>query len=73
MVKKNLKEILFSINKNYNNEINIYEFFDIISLKFDTKLKNKSNNVKIKYKEENKVDENNNNDKMTYFENIFFS
>ena len=73
MVKKNLKEILFSINKNYNNEINIYEFFDIISLKFDMKLKNKSNNVKIKYKEENKVDENNNNDKMTYFENIFFS
>ena len=68
-----MKEILFSINKNYNNEINIYEFFDIISLKFDTKLKNKSNNVKIKYKEENKVDENNNNDKMTYFENIFFS
>jgi hypothetical protein len=39
--KKTLKDILFEINKNYNNEINFPEFIDIITLKFTRTLKKK--------------------------------
>ena len=49
---RNLKEILFMINKNYNNEINIFEFFDNLSLKFIIKFKRKIT-VKLKSKEKN--------------------
>ena len=49
---RNLKEILFMINKNYNNEINIFEFFDNLSLKFIIKFKRKIT-VKLKSKERN--------------------
>ena len=48
--KKNIKEILFEINKNYNNEIDFYEFIDIITLKFFLKMKKKKS-MRIKHKE----------------------
>ena len=48
--KKNIKEILFEINKNYNNEINFFEFLDIITLKF-LKILKKKVSLKIKNKE----------------------
>ena len=48
--KKNLKDILFEINKNYNNEINFPEFIDIITLKF-TKMKKK---LSLKIKKESR-------------------
>ena len=77
--KKKLKEILFLINKNYNNDINIYEFFDNISFKHTMKFKRKST-LKIKHKdsilnENNEINEieskNDINNKLTYFEHLF--
>ena len=49
----NIKEILFEINKNYNNEINFVEFIDIITLKFLRNMKKKLNMI-IKNKEKRK-------------------
>ena len=77
--KKKLKELLFLINKNYNNDINIYEFFDNISFKHTSKFKRKST-VKIKHKdsilfENNEIKEieakSDINNKLTYFEHLF--
>ena len=48
--KKNIKEILFEINKNYNNEIDFYDFLDIITLKFLIKIKRKKS-TRVKHKE----------------------
>ena len=69
--KMNLKEILFLINQNYNNDINIFEFLDNITLKFSKKLKRKST-LKIKTKEQNS-NNNNINQKHTYFENLIIN
>ena len=66
----NLKEILFLINQNYNNDINIFEFFDNITLKFSKKFKRK-NTLKIKTKEQNS--KSNINQKRTYFENLIIN
>ena len=46
--KKNFKEILFEINKNYNDEINFLEFIDNITLKFIKIVKKKKSSIKIK-------------------------
>ena len=74
--KKKLKEILFLINKNYNNYINIYEFFDNISLKLSKKFKRKIT-LRIKSKSQYNINENdsknNNNQRYTYFENLFIN
>ena len=67
--KKNLKEILYLINKNYKDDINIFEFFDNICLKFITKLKRKST-LKIKRKENEKDFKNNINQRQTYYEKL---
>ena len=40
----------YRINKNYNNEIDFYEFIDIITLKFFLKMKKKKR-MRIKHKE----------------------
>ena len=83
--KKDLKETLFSINKNYNDDINIFEFLDNVSLKFTSKLKRKVT-IKVKHKEssnsiinqdeKNKTNKNENelkfgnNKNHTYFEHL---
>ena len=87
--KKDLKEILFSINKNYIGDINIFEFFNTISLEYATKIKRKYTLLKIKNKEsnvsienhdeKNKININENESKnvikstQTYFEYFFSS
>ena len=57
--KNDLKEILFMINKNYKNEINIFEFFDNLSLKFTMKLKRKIT-IRLKTKGQNQPNNNHN-------------
>ena len=77
---RNLKEILFSINKNYNDDINVWEFFDNLSLKFIMKFKRKET-TKIKHKESNKsINQVNENElkkgvniNHTYFEHLIIN
>ena len=74
--KNNLKEILFLINKNYNDDINIFEFFDNISLKLSKKFKRKIT-LRIKSKSQSNINENdlknNINQRHTYYENLFIN
>ena len=87
-IKRDLKETLFLINKNYNNDININEFFDNVSLKYILKFKRKTtiklkdkepNNSLVNQDEKNQMDINENEPKVdinnnhTYFENLILN